>query len=78
MAASGSIQGQAHAVADAVLLEQTSDIHARRGTRSVCVSAFPENPPGRQSPLELSAFTRSSLTLRQGIRAKWRGGPVLA
>lgn len=32
MAASGSIQGQAHAVADAVLLEQTSDIRARRGT----------------------------------------------
>lgn len=46
VAASGSIQGQAHAVVDAVLVEQTSDIHATRGTSFGLRVSFSGNPSG--------------------------------
>ena len=51
MAASGSIQGQAHAVVDAVLLEQTSDIHAMRGTSFGLRVSFSGHPSGATMPI---------------------------
>jgi uncharacterized protein DUF3859 len=52
MAASGSVQGQAHAVADAVLLEQTTDIHAKRGTSFGLRVSFSGNPSGERVSIQ--------------------------
>jgi hypothetical protein len=56
MAASGSIRGQAHAVLHAVLLEQTTDIQARRGTSFGLRVSFSGNPSGATVPIIAKCF----------------------
>jgi hypothetical protein len=51
VAAWGSIHGQAHAVADAVLFEQTSNIHARQGTSFGLRVSVSGKPSGATVPI---------------------------
>jgi len=80
MAASGSIQGQAHAVVDAVLLEQTSDIHARRGTSFGLRVSFSGNPSGATLPIRAKClhpkFTDPA-TGRSSEVEEWPGTGVM-
>ena len=80
MAASGSIEGQAHAVADAVLLEQTSDIHARRGTSFGLRVSFSGSPSGARVPIRAKClhpkFTDPA-TGRSSEVEEWPGTGVM-
>jgi len=80
MAASGSIQGQAHAVADAILLEQTSDIHARQGTSFGLRVSFSGSPSRVTVPIRAKClhpkFTDPA-TRRSSEVEEWPGIGVM-
>jgi hypothetical protein len=80
MAASGSIRGQAHVVADAVLLERTTDIHATRGTSFGLRISFVGEPSGARVPIRAKCvhpkFTDPA-TGRSSEVEEWPGTGVM-
>ena len=80
VAAWGSIQGQAHAVADAVLLEETSNIHARQGTSFGLRVSVSGKPSGATVPIRAKClhpkFTDPA-TGRSSEVEEWPGTGVI-
>jgi hypothetical protein len=79
MAASGSIQGQAHAVVDAVLLESTADIHATRGTSFGLRVSFVGDTSGVTVPIKakcLHPLFTDPATGRSSDVEEWPGSGV--